>query len=383
MAGSLHVMNQIAQTADIERVLGRVVVGYRVVGAAWLGILGIITLAGSADPGRPSVVVATVVGVGGWALLTGWLHGRHPRLLRTWWWLAADVGVTIWALFSSDVAGTTSTFYGGYPMSTVFMGVYSFAIAGGLATAAALSAATVLRLIESAGSDPTNDSAAVLIYLFGGVLAGWAVGVIRRSDRLRREAEEALVEERASRARAEERSEMAAHLHDSVLQTLAMVQRTEKPEETVALARRQERELRSWLFGDGTASGDTFGAAVRAMTAEVEELYPVRIQTVVVGDATLDAGLEALIKAGREASVNAAHHAGVEEFSVYAEVRQGVASIFVRDRGSGFDPDTVPSNRGGIVESIVGRMQRHGGSVAIRSTPGGGTEVVLEQEVRA
>jgi signal transduction histidine kinase len=374
-------MSDTAVTPEIERVLGRVVVGYRIVGAAWLAVLGVITLAGSTRPDRPGVVVATMLGIGAWALLTGWLHGSRPNSLRSWWWLVADVGVTVWSLFSSDVAGTTATFYGGYPMSTVFMGVYTFAVVGGLATATALSAATILRLIQSTGSDPTNDSAAVLIYLFGGVLAGWAVGVIRRSDRLRREAEVALVEERASRARAEERADMAAHLHDSVLQTLAMIQRTDKPEQTAALARRQERELRAWLFGDGAGADDSFSAAVRTMTAEVEELFRVLIHTVVVGDAALGPSLEALVNAGREASMNAARHACVEEFSVYAEVRDGVASIFVRDRGIGFDPETVPKDRRGIIESIVRRMERHGGTARIRSSPGAGTEVVLEQEV--
>jgi signal transduction histidine kinase len=374
-------MTDTSGTPEIELVLGRVVVGYRVVGAVWLAVLGVITLAGSAPPERPAVVVATMLAVGGWAVLTGWLHRSHPTTLRTWWWLAADVGVTVWTLFSSDLAGMDVSFYGGYPMSTVFMGVYSFAIAGGLATATALSAATIVRLIESVGSDPTNDSGAVLIYLFGGLLAGWAVGVIRRSDRLRSEAEEALAEERASRARAEERAEMAAHLHDSVLQTLAMIQRTEKPEETVGLARRQERELRSWLFGNGPTDGSTFSAAVRAMTAEIEELFPVRIQTVVVGDARLDVTLEALVKAGREASVNAARHAGVEEFSVYAEVADETARLYVRDRGSGFDPEAVPEDRKGIAESIRRRMERHGGRATIRSSLDGGTEVTLEQEV--
>ena len=135
---------------------------------------------------------------------------------------------------------------------------------------------------------------------------------------------------------------MAAHLHDSVLQTLAMIQRTEKPEETVGLARRQERELRSWLFGNGPTDGSTFSAAVRAMTAEIEELFPVRIQTVVVGDARLDVTLEALVKAGREASVNAARHAGVEEFSVYAEVADETARLYIRNASAG-----LPSNSQG------------------------------------
>ena len=379
-AGSLLAMTDRTTRADIEVVLGRVVVGYRVVGALWLTILAIITLAGSPRPDRSSVVAATIVLAVGWALLTAALHRSRPEVLRSWWWLAIDIGVTVWTLFSSDVAGSTSTFYGGYPMSTVFMGVYAFAVGGGLAVAAALSAATIVRLIGTAGSDPTNDSGAVLIYLFGGVLAGWAVGVIRRSDAQRREAESELVDERASRARAEERAEMAAHLHDSVLQTLAMIQRTDRHEETVSLARRQERELRAWLFGDGSSEEESFAAALRAAGAEVEDRFPVRVQIVVVGDRPLDPGVDALVKAGREAMLNAARHAGVEEFSVYAEVGDDFAKLFVRDRGTGFDPEQLATDRKGISESIRRRMERHGGRAVVRSTPGTGTEVILELE---
>jgi signal transduction histidine kinase len=367
--------------AAIDTALGRVIIGYRIVGAIWLAILGVITLADSRSPDRPLIVVATILGVAGFALLTAWVYNRDVALLRTWWWLVLDVGVTIWTLYSSDVAGTSSTFYGGYPMSTVFVGVFTFAITGGLAAAAALSIATFFRQIAIDGSDPTTDSAAVLIYLFGGLLAGWAVGVIRRSDRLRRQAEQALAAERASRARIEERAEMAAHLHDSVLQTLALIQRTEKPEETAALARRQERELREWLFGDGATPDESFSAAVRSMAAGIEEMYPVRVQTVVVGDAPLDDGLDAMVKAGREASINAARHAGVDEFSIYAEVGSDSVGLYVRDRGGGFDVGSVPSDRRGIVESIQARMERHGGSARIRSAPGDGTEVILEREV--
>lgn len=173
---------------------------------------------------------------------------------------------------------------------------------------------------------------------------------------------------------------MAAHLHDSVLQTLAMIQRSARPDETVSLARRQERELRAWLFGDGSNKAESFAAAVRAAGAEVEELFPVRVQVVVVGDASLGSDLDALVMAGREAMINAARHAGVEEFSVYAEVGEQAVTLFVRDRGRGFDPDRPAADRQGISESIHRRMERHGGSATIRSTPGLGTEVMLELE---
>lgn len=373
-------MTATSQAPNIELALGRVVVGYRVVGAAWLGILGLIALFGSTQPERPAVVVATMVGIAGWALLTWWTFRSHRKALQSWPWLGADVAVTVWTLFSSDAAGMDAAFYGGYPMSSVFLGVYTLAMAGGLMTAVALSTATVVRLVGSAGSDPTNDSAAVLIYLFGGVLAGWAVGVIRRSDRLRRNAESALADERASRARAEERAEVAAHLHDSVLQTLALIQKSGDSGEASALARRQERELRSWLFGAGGRTNGSFAAAVREMVAGIEDRFSRPIQTVVVGDIDLDEGLEAMIKAGREAVVNAVAHSGAGEISVYAEVGEGSVSLFVRDRGSGFDVESVPADRRGISESIVGRMERAGGRATVRSEPGRGTEVVLERE---
>ena len=173
---------------------------------------------------------------------------------------------------------------------------------------------------------------------------------------------------------------MAAHLHDSVLQTLAMIQRTERHDETVSLARRQERELRAWLFGDGSSEEESFAAALRAAGAEVEDRFPVRVQIVVVGDAPLAPGVDALVKAGREAMLNAARHAGVEEFSVYAEVGDDVAKIFVRDRGTGFDPEQLATDRKGISESIRRRMERHGGRAVVRSAPGTGTEVILELE---
>jgi len=196
-------------------------------------------------------------------------------------------------------------------------------------------------------------------------------------------------EERRERIVTEERAEIAAHLHDSVLQTLALIQKqSTDPREVQRLARGQERELRHWLYGPrgygrgaDPAIDESLSSALQTAAAEVEDTYAITVNPVIVGDRTLDDSLRALVLASREAMVNAAKHAGVEEVSVYAEVEEagadGEVNVFVKDRGKGFDPDAVPDDRHGLADSVRGRMDRHGGTVRLRSTPGEGTEVHL------
>ena len=193
-----------------------------------------------------------------------------------------------------------------------------------------------------------------------------------------------LVRERQARIRAEERADMATRVHDSVLQTLAMIQRSaDQPLEVAKLARAQERELRSWLFEGrapgsfGTEGASTLSAGVEQIEREVEAAHGIAVDAVTVGDSPLDDELRALLAAGREATVNAAKWSGAAAVSIYVEVEPRRVSMYVRDRGSGFDPDAIASDRKGIAESIRGRMQRHGGTVVIRSVPGEGTEVEL------
>ncbi|MGH3823409.1 MAG: PspC domain-containing protein [Pseudonocardiaceae bacterium] len=200
---------------------------------------------------------------------------------------------------------------------------------------------------------------------------------------------QALGEERRARIRTEERAEIAAHLHDSVLQTLALIQQqSDSAREVRRLARGQERELRAWLYGPqgygrarraqtNGAAIPTLAEALHTAAGEVEDTYAVSMQVVVVGDCALEEPLPALVQASREAMVNAAKHAGVAEVSVYAEVEPGKVHVFVRDRGAGFDPAVVAADRHGLADSINGRMERHGGSVSLRTAPGEGTEVQL------
>jgi signal transduction histidine kinase len=186
-----------------------------------------------------------------------------------------------------------------------------------------------------------------------------------------------LSEERAERIRSQERAELAAHLHDSVLQTLALIQRnSESPREVARLARGQERELRTLLYGTRTSSGQ-LATAVRAAAGEIEDDYAIQVDVVVVGDAALDDKLAAVVAASREALVNAAKHAGVATVSLYVETDEQATTAFVRDRGAGFDLEAVGKDRQGLRSSIIGRIERHGGKVDVRSTPGRGTEVEI------
>jgi signal transduction histidine kinase/phage shock protein PspC (stress-responsive transcriptional regulator) len=245
----------------------------------------------------------------------------------------------------------------------------SLVLLGGLATLAAVGD------LNSIGRSAAG--AAVLLAGFG-LLLGPGMTRLARN----------LTDERRQRIRSEERSEMAAHLHDGVLQTLALIQkRAADDKEVRSLARRQERELRSWLYGGTPGSGVVAGpngagggsvaAFLRRELDDVEDRYGVRLDTVLVGDAPLDDAGRALVAAGREAALNAARHAGVDTIDVYLEVEPDRLSLFVRDRGRGFDPAAVPPDRRGVADSIVARVRRHGGTAEVRSAPGEGAEIEL------
>jgi signal transduction histidine kinase len=184
--------------------------------------------------------------------------------------------------------------------------------------------------------------------------------------------------EREARIREQERAEVASMIHDQVLHTLALIQRNAGDvKEVQRLARGQERTLRGWLYKSTASPAERLSAAVEEAAAEVEDTFAIRVETVLVGDRDMDDRVRALVAATREALVNAARHAKVSTVSLYAEVEPDQTSVFVRDRGVGFDPSTVDDERHGVRGSIVGRMRRHGGRAEIRSEPGGGTEIRL------
>ncbi|MFL5887137.1 MAG: PspC domain-containing protein [Thermoleophilaceae bacterium] len=241
---------------------------------------------------------------------------------------------------------------------------------------AALVVAAGVVFLEATGSlGAARDAvlaalvAAVVLAL---IFAPWILRLVRSRDA-----------ERAERIRSQERAEMAAHLHDSVLQTLALVQRrADDPSEVSSLARRQERELRAWLSGRTALRGERrLIAALEEVAGEVERDRGVEVDVVAVGDLALDERGEALVAAAREAMLNAAKFGGGSTVDVYAEASDGRMQVFVRDRGPGFDPAALPPDRRGVRESIVGRMERNGGRATVSSSPGGaGTEVELVME---
>ena len=209
--------------------------------------------------------------------------------------------------------------------------------------------------------------AAVLAVLAGVVLVAAPWGLRLWSD---------LRHEQAERVRATERADIAAHLHDSVLQTLALIQRRAGDPAAVAqLARAQERELRSWLYAGPAGSDATLAAAVTEVAHEVEDLHGTPIDVVATGDRPLDDGGEALVRAVRESLLNAVRH-GEPPVSLYLEVGAAGVEAFVRDHGPGFDLDEVPEDRLGVRHSVLGRMARHGGAARVRRLEHG-TEIVL------
>jgi signal transduction histidine kinase len=216
--------------------------------------------------------------------------------------------------------------------------------------------------------------------LIGAVAVGAGLAILVFAPRWVRTSR-ALAGERVERARATERSELAGEVHDSVLQTLALIQtHADDPAEVKALARRQERDLRARLFDGAEPASRSVAAALRAVAAEVEDAHRVKIDVVVVGDARLDEASAALVASAREALFNAAKHAPDAPVSLFAEIDERRVAAYVRDRGPGFDLEAIPEDRRGVRDSIVARMIRHGGHAAVRTAPGGGCEVRLVQE---
>ena len=215
---------------------------------------------------------------------------------------------------------------------------------------------------------PTALAMAVLMVLGVVIVAAPWLYQMRRS----------LGDARDEKIVADARADMAAHLHDSVLQSLALIQRqAEDPKAVASIARRQERELRSWLY-DEITNDTTFKAALSTAGTEVEDERGVEIEVVCVGDAPLTPDLEAVVRAAREAMLNAAKHSGSPTVDVYAEIEDGLVEVFIRDRGQGFEMDAIGDDRMGVRRSIIERMERHGGTARVRSEPGEGTEVTLE-----
>lgn len=241
--------------------------------------------------------------------------------------------------------------------------------------------ATLAIVVLVTGISGVTDAAGNVLLAIGavaamvGLSAPWWWRLVRERDA-----------ERQARVRSDERAEVAAHIHDSVLQTLTLIQRNgADPQTMLNLARRQERELRNWLDPNrASRQGESIRGHLDEIATTVEELHGVPVEVVAVGDCLVDPPIEALLGATREATVNAAKHSGAEQVDIYLEVGEDAIEVFVRDTGKGFDIDAIDDDRQGLSQSILGRMQRVGGTAAVTSAVGDGTEVELrlEQEVQ-
>ncbi len=311
-------------------------------GLVWLGLLWLVQLLG--------------VGLPTGGLAVGLLMAAGLALV---WWQADRVGGTAREA-ASGLQGWVRS------LATHWTIVLAHVVA-----AICLAGAVMLVIVSAPSAAPTLLLAVAL--LVGGLALMAAPWVLR--------ARRALVQIREEKLLSDARADLAAHLHDSVLQTLALIQRqADHPREIVRLARRQERELREWLYGADEQAA-TLRAALLEAAGEVEDLFPVSVETVTVGeDPALSPALGELVKAAREAMTNAAKHSGASVVDVYAEVSDGTVEVFVRDRGRGFDPDVIAEDRHGVRGSILERMGRHHGTARITSHPDRGTEVSLEMK---
>lgn len=364
---------------EIETTLLRIVVVFRIVGVVWLAALAILTLAtepAAIDESRRTWIIVSAMAIAViWTVVTVFLAYIDPATLTRPLFQIVDLALATWVAATPGLVGTDVFFAGGWPISSPFLIATTRGIASVVAPAAIVTAASAVG-VASAGA---RAAEVIAINLLTPLVVAWGFGTIRRQDAQRRRAEEALAEEQTKLAIANERSETAAHLHDSVLQTLALIQRTDPANREVArLARRQERELRAWLNGDSAlGSAHALSRAVIQAAEEVEDEYDVMIEVSTAGDAPLDDRVSGIVLAAREAMKNAARFSGVQRFFVLSEAGSDGVRVVIRDRGSGFDPGSVPSDRRGIRESISGRMERLGGTADIRSTVGEGTEVEL------
>ena len=357
----------------IDATFARIAAGLRIVAAVWMAILGAVTLARDTDVGPTYVIGIIVIGFL-WALVATVVAYPERTLSRQM--LVIDVAIGVLSLLAPGLAGTTVSFYGGLPLIVVAIAALRGRIEG-LITAAIL-IVTVLGTIVSdifSFREVIGETTLIFAYLGVGVLVAWIGDVLRQAEGQLLEANDAVAEARAAAARESERANIGRHLHDSVLQTLALIQRdADDPQKVTISARRQERELRDWLFGSGASDAPGFEEGLRSAAAEIEERFAVSVDVVVVGDAEPSDAVAGLIAAAGEAMTNAARHAGVTEIDVYGEVAGGALAVYVRDRGAGFDPAAVPPDRQGVRSSIVGRLAGLGGEATVKSSRDGGTE---------
>lgn len=376
-------MDSFRSTLDggIEATFARIAAGSRIVATVWMAILGVVTIARDAAD-RPGYVVGMIALGFLWAV--GATVIAYPERALSHQMLAVDLMIGVLSLLAAE-AGATASFYGGLPLIVVSIAALRGRVEG-LTSAVVLVGVALVTIVTDVFTLPEiiqalsfgeiiSQTTLIFAYLGVGVLVAWIGDVLRQSEARLVEANDAVAAARAAAAREAERADIGRHLHDSVLQTLALIQRdSNDPQKVTIQARRQERELRDWLFGAEPDSAPGFEEGLRRAAADVEERFEVSVDVVVVGDSRPSPTVSGIIAAAGEAMTNAARHAGVSELDVYGEAAGGSVVVYVRDRGVGFDLGEVPKDRRGVRSSILERVTALGGEARVRSTLGTGTE---------
>jgi signal transduction histidine kinase len=379
-AGYAHHMPQspghVIHDLPVDDTLRRVVVLYRVLGWAWMAILVALT------PGNDPEANMTIAG-GALALATVWTAttiwaARTPGQLDRTWFVLVDVVVALLVASASTAAGAGELFHGGYPMSTLAVTAYAFNLRMTLVTAGVLAVhQAVVHDLDGRGLLPAVGSVVFIVFA---IMLGWAFDNLRSQERTRLAMQDELDRANAAQIRQEERMGLADRLHDSVLQTLAVLQQDSgDPSQVRYLARRQERQLRRTISEYRSPFASSSRAELQVICDDVEELHRITVQSVIRGDAECDETLSALLAATREALSNAAKHAGVNEIDLYAELDPSHVRLFVKDRGHGFDAATTATGRG-MDHSLHKRVEDAGGTATVTSAPGEGTEVEITWE---
>jgi signal transduction histidine kinase len=364
------------KSTPVHDTLRKVVVLFRLIALLWMGALVTATLLSDSGASVAWVLAAVsvaVVGAGGTILMA------RARRLDAWWWLLIDGAATAFIVMAPGLAGARDLFYGGMGLSWLLVVVWAYpsAVHWALAIVSLVGAQLAGSELGIRRISATGFVGDIAVWTVSGIVYGWAFWIVRSTDLRRQEAESRLAEEIRQRSVVEARAAIAADIHDSVLQSLSYVQAHSTDRDVVGIAAQQDKELRRYLGRISAEYLDGLEVLLREAAWEVEDRYAVRVEVVCVRDSKRDDAIDDLVAAAREALVNAARHSHDSTISVFAEVRSEAVAVFVKDDGVGFELSNTSGDHRGIERSIVGRMERHGGSARITTAPGLGTEVEL------
>lgn len=371
-------MRASSEDLPVDGTLRRIVLLFRVLGWVWMAILVVLTLISDSNV-DVTVAGGALVMITGWTAFTIWTATTSDRM-RSTWFVLSDIAIALLAGAATTLSGAADLFHGGYPMSTLAVTAYAFNLRATLAAALLLTVEqVVVHVVDGRGVLPAVGS---IVFIVFAIMLGWAFDQLRLQERRRLEVQEELDEANTARVRHEERLDLANRLHDSVLQTLTALRRdADDPSQVRYLSRRQERQLRSTISEYRSPHPQSTRAAIQGMCDEVEDIYRIEIDSIIRGDAEVDGNHEMILAAAREALINAVKHSGVNTVDLYAELADDRVQVFVRDRGRGFDPATVPTGRG-LDHSLRGRAEAVNAVVNLTTEPGAGTEVEILWEPR-